>query len=432
MLDIKLLRSDPEGLRQAVLSRGERYTEALEATLVLEKETRAVQAELEPLRAKRNQSAEEVGRLKRQGGDVSGVLKEMDTLKTRMKELEERSKDFDGRLQTSLLGLPNVPHPTTPPGKDARDNVVVRSWGEPKIIPQARDHQDVGESLGILDLARASKLSGARFPLLVGAGAQLERALIQFMLDLHTRQHGYTEVFPPFLVTRQTMTGTGQLPKFEDELYATREDDLFLIPTAEVPLTNMFRDETIPETALPRAVCAYTACFRREAGSYGKDTRGLIRHHQFNKIELVRFTRPEESLAELDRLTGHAEEVLRRLGLAYRVVSLCTGDVGFSSAKTFDLEVWMPGDKTGSPGAWREISSCSLFTDFQSRRINIRYQKADGARVLVHTLNGSGVAVGRTMAAILETYQNSDGTVSVPEVLQPYLGMEKITPSKAF
>jgi seryl-tRNA synthetase len=294
----------------------------------------------------------------------------------------------------------------------------------------------VGEKLGLFDFGRAAKLSGARFSLLVGQGARLERALIQFMLDLHTKEHGYLEVLPPYLVTRQTMTGTGQLPKFSEELYAA-QDDLFLIPTAEVPVTNIYRDEALDEADLPRALCAYTACFRREAGTYGKDTRGLIRNHQFNKVELVRFSRPEDHLQELEKLTGHAEEVLKRLGLAYRVVSLVTGDIGFSSAKTYDLEVWMPGDRSAAEkgstavGAFREISSCSTFTDFQARRIGARVKRKDGTKTLAYTLNGSGVAVGRTMAAILENYQQADGTVVVPEALRPYFGADRITPHPA-
>jgi seryl-tRNA synthetase len=385
-------------------------------------------AEVEPLRVRRNQAADEMGRLKREKHDTSALLKEMEELKTRLKGLEERGGQQEGKVQAALLGLPNLPHDTVPIGKSAAENRDARRWGTPRTFDfQPKDHQALGEKLGLMDFGRAAKLSGARFALLTGVGARLERALINFMLDLHTTAHGYTEVFPPFLVTRQTMTGTGQLPKFEEDLYAIKDDDLFLIPTAEVPLTNIFRDEALEESRLPRALCAYTACFRRESGSYGKDTRGLTRNHQFNKIELVRFVRPEDTLKELELLTGHAEEVLRRLGLPYRVLELCTGDLGFSSAKTYDLEVWAPGEN-GGKGQWREISSCSSFTDFQARRIGLRYKKSDGTRSLLHTLNGSGVAVGRTMAAVLENYQEADGTVTVPEALRPYLKLDRLIP----
>jgi seryl-tRNA synthetase len=427
MLDLKLLRTQPDVVRRGLQNRGGRYLPALEELLAVESEWRTVNTEAEALRARQNQAADQVGRLKKEKKDASSLIAEMDQVKTRRRELEEKAKALEERLTQGLLSVPNLPDASVPPGRGPSENRVVREWGERRAMPGAKDHQEIGERLGILDFARAAKLSGSRFAVLVADGARLERALIQFMLDVHTRDHGYTEIFPPFLVNRQAMTGTGQLPKFEEELYACRNDDLFLIPTAEVPLTNLYRDEALEESALPRAVCAYTACFRREAGSYGQDTRGLIRNHQFNKIELVRFVRPEDSLKELDLLTGHAEEVLRRLGLAYRVVELCAGDLGFSAAKTYDLEVWMPGDKSQGPtGSWREISSCSTFSDFQARRIGIRLKRQDGSRAFVHTLNGSGVAVGRTMAAILETYQRSDGTVEVPAALRPYMGREVI------
>lgn len=391
---------------------------------------RGVNAEAEALRTRRNQAADEIGKLKREKKDAFPLLKEMESVKGRLKELEEKLKGLEESLSQGLLGLPNLPDASVPVGKTAEENKEVRAWGTKPEIANPKDHQEIGEGLGLLDFARGAKISGARFVALVGAGARLERGLINFMLDLHTREHGYMEIFPPFVVTRQSMTGTGQLPKFEEELYACKDDDLFLIPTAEVPLTNFYRDETFDDAQLPRALCAYTACFRREAGSYGKDTRGLIRNHQFNKIELVRFAKPDDSLQELEKLTGHAEEVLKRLGLPYRVVSLCTGDLGFSSAKTYDLEVWMAGDRSvdpKKPGAWREISSCSTFTDFQARRIGVRYKGKDGSRGLAHTLNGSGVAVGRAMAAILENYQQPDGSVLIPEALRPYIGAERIT-----
>ncbi|HMX42324.1 MAG TPA: serine--tRNA ligase [Elusimicrobiota bacterium] len=428
MLDIKFLRNDPESVRRALQNRGGRYVPALEDLLAADAEWKAANGESEPLRARRNQAADEMGRLKREKKDATALLKEMEELKTRLKGLDEKTAAAQARVDEKVLGLPNLPHPSVPVGADAGQNREIRRWGEPKKFPfKPRDHQDIGEKLGVLDMARAAKLSGARFALLSGAGAKMERALIHFMLDLHTGVHGYTEIFPPFLVTRQTMTGTGQLPKFADELYATKDDDLFLIPTAEVPLTNLYRDEPLDEATLPRALCAYTACFRREAGSYGKDTRGLIRNHQFNKIELVRFVRPEDSLAELEKLTGHAEEVLKRLGLPYRVMELCTGDLGFSSAKTYDLEVWLPAEN-GGQGAYREISSCSTFTDFQARRIGLRYKKSDGSRALMHTLNGSGVAVGRTLAAVLENYQDADGSVAVPEALRTLMGIDRLSP----
>lgn len=427
MLDIKLIRTQPDVVRKAVENRGGRFLSKFEELLALDKTLRTISAEVEPLRARRNQAADEIGRRKRQKEDGGSLLKEMEELKVKMKSLEERAGEADRAVQAALLELPNIPLATVPLGRGSAENAEKRRWGAPKLFGfPVKDHQELGERLGLMDFGRAAKLSGARFALLTGVGARMERALINFMLDLHTAEHGYLEIFPPYLVTRQTMTGTGQLPKFEEELYATKEDDLFLIPTAEVPLTNMFRDEVMDESDLPRALCAYTACFRREAGTYGKDTRGLTRNHQFNKIELVRFARPEESEKELEKLTGHAETVLQRLGLPYRVLELCSGDMGFSSAKTYDLEVWAPGENAGQ-GQWREISSCSTFADFQARRIGLRYTKPDGSRALLHTLNGSGVAVGRTMAAILENYQEPDGSVVVPEALRPYLKLDRLT-----
>lgn len=416
MIDIKLIRTQPDVVRKSIENRGGRFLPKFEELLVLDKELRAILAEVEPLRARRNQAADEFGRRKRLREDGGALLKEMEDLKLKMKSLEERAGEAEKKssswrswnFRTCRWTLSRRPRGGGEPGYPPP------RWGVPRAFSfPVKDHQDLGEKLGLMDFTRAAKLSGARFALLTGVGARMERSLINLMLDLHTAEHGYTEIFPPFLVTRQTMTGTGQLPKFEEELYATKEDDLFLIPTAEVPLTNMFRDETMDESSFPRGLCAYTACFRREAGTYGKDTRGLTRNHQFNKIELVRFVRPEDSVKELELLTTHAEMILQRLGLPYRVMELCTGDMGFSSAKTYDLEVWAPGEN-GGLGQWREISSCSTFTDFQARRIGLRYTKPDGSRALVHTLNGSGVAVGRTMAAILENYQEADGTVIVP------------------
>lgn len=434
MLDVKLIRQNPALVRKALEDRGGRFLPAFEEYLAADGLLRTAQKELEPLQARRNKAADEVGKLKHEKKDASAILKEMEELKARIKALEEKASGLQADAEQKLLGLPNIPDATTPPGVDPSKNPVVREWGtKPTFTFAPKDHQDVGEKLGLFDFARAAKLSGARFALLAGWGARLERALIQFMLDLHTKQHGYLEVLPPTLVTRQTMTGTGQLPKFAEELYAT-QDDLFLIPTAEVPVTNIYRDETLAEESLPRSLCAYTPCFRREAGASGRDTRGLIRNHQFNKVELVRFVAPENHLAELETLTGHAEEVLKRLGLAYRVISLVAGDIGFSSAKTYDLEVWMPGDRSAdpkNPGCYREISSCSTFTDFQARRIGVRVKRKDGTKVLAHTLNGSGVAVGRTMAAILENGQQADGSVVIPEALRLYLGADRLVPSAA-
>jgi seryl-tRNA synthetase len=433
MLDIKLIRQNPDVVRKALSDRGGRYLPAYEEFLTADARALEAKKEVEPLQARRNKAADEIGKLKREKQDVSLILKEMEELKGQIKSLEEKASALDAEAQEKMLGLPNIPDASVPLGTDAAQNPVVREWGtKPSFSFVPKDHQEVGDKLALFDFGRAAKLSGARFSLLTGWGARLERALIQFMLDLHTKEHGYTEVMPPYLVTRQTMTGTGQLPKFSEELYAT-QDDLFLIPTAEVPVTNLFRDETLDEDRFPLAVTAYTACFRREAGAAGKDTRGLIRNHQFNKVELVRFVKPEDHLAELEKLTAHAEEVLKRLGLAHRRVALVTGDIGFSSAKTYDLEVWMPGDRSAdpkNPGCYREISSCSTFTDFQARRIGIRLKRKDGSKTLVYTLNGSGVAVGRTMAAILENGQQADGSVVVPEALRPYLGADRLVPQK--
>jgi len=343
----------------------------------------------------------------------------------RIKELDGELREVEESLEGLLLTVPNIPHAATPVGASEEENVEVRQWGTPGSFDfEVQDHVDIGAGLGILDFERASKLSGARFSLLKGAGARLERALINFMLDLHTTEHGYQETLPPFLVSRQTMTGTGQLPKFEDDLFHTEDVDLFLIPTAEVPVTNIHRDEILGADELPLCYTAFTPCFRKEAGSHGRDTRGLIRQHQFNKVELVKFVKPEDSDTELEKLLGNAETVLQKLGLPYRVVDLCTGDIGFSAARTFDIEVWLPAQN-----CYREISSCSTFTDFQARRANIRFRREPKAKPeFVHTLNGSGLAVGRTLVAILENFQQADGSVIIPEALRPYMGgMEKIS-----
>jgi seryl-tRNA synthetase len=390
-------------------------------------ERRTLTTTVEDLRHQLKTGSNEVARLKRERLPADEATAKMKALGDRIRGLEEDARAVEDRVLQLALRIPNLPHQSVPIGKDAADNVEVRRWGDPPVMdftPKA--HWDIGEALGILDFERAAKIAGARFAVLIGLGARLERALINYMLDLHTGRHGYREVLPPFMVNRAAMTGTGQLPKFEEDLFGLREEDYFLIPTAEVPVTNLHREEILSAHQLPLRYTAYTPCFRREAGSYGKDTRGLIRLHQFNKVELVAFTAPEESYAELERLTETAEAVLQNLRLPYRVVTLCTGDMGFSAAKTYDLEVWLP-----SQNRFREVSSCSNFESFQARRANIRYRrqgaKGEGKTDFVHTLNGSGLAVGRTLVAILENYQQRDGSVVVPEALRPYMdGIERI------
>lgn len=387
-------------------------------------ERRDVTAEVEDLRHQLKKGSDDVARLKRGKQPADEAMAAMKALGDTIKAREANLRDIEDRVSDLALRIPNLPHTTVPIGRDAAQNAEVRRWGTPPAFSFApKSHVDLGEALGLLDFERSTKIAGARFAVLTGLGAQLERALINYMLDLHTGRHGYREVLPPVLVNRAAMTGTGQLPKFEEDLFALKADDFFLIPTAEVPVTNLLREETLPGDALPIRYTAYTPCFRREAGSYGKDTRGLIRLHQFNKVELVTFTRPENSYEELERLTGHAEAVLQGLGLHYRVVALCTGDLGFSAAKTYDLEVWLPSQQ-----AFREISSCSNFEAFQARRAGIRYRRPDGKSDFVHTLNGSGLAVGRSMVAIFEQYQQADGSIVVPPVLRPYLqGLERLT-----
>jgi len=385
----------------------------------IDKDRRERLSSLEALRHQRNRASEDVASMKKKGEDASGIISEMKKVSAEIKEQETGLTGIQEGLNRLLMVIPNVPHESVAVGKDEADNPVIRTWGEIKEVDfEPLPHWEVGERLGILDFSRAAKLAGARFALYFGAGARLERALINFMLDIHTREHGYTEVLPPFMVNSACMTGTGQLPKFKEDLFKIEDWDHYLIPTAEVPVTNIHREEILQEDALPIYYVAYTPCFRSEAGSYGKDTRGLIRQHQFNKVELVKFSRPEDSYEELEKLTANAEEILKRLELPYRVISLCTGDLGFSAAKTYDLEVWLPGHKL-----YREISSCSNFQDFQARRAEIRFKKkgASGTE-LVHTLNGSGLAVGRTLVAILENYQQEDGSIIIPEVLRPYMG----------
>ncbi len=423
MLDLKFIRDNADAVRRAVASRG--LEVPLERLLELDARRRKILVELEEKRARHKRGNKEIGEIMRRGGDVSALREEMGALSEEIKALEAEEGDIDGEMREILIRIPNLPHESVPVGPDETFNQEVRRWGEPREFAfKPLSHWELGEGLDILDFQRGVKIAESRFTLLKGKGALLERALINFMLDLHTREHGYTEVFPPILVNEESMFSTGQLPKLKDEMYRCRDDDLYLIPTAEVPVTNIHRGETLREDDLPLYYCAYTPCFRREAGSYGRDIRGLIRQHQFNKVELVKFVHPETSYDELEKLTNDAEEVLRRLGLPYRVEVLSTGDLSFSAAKCYDLEVWLP-----SYGEYKEISSCSNFTDFQARRGDIRFKPAGkGKSQYVHTLNGSGVAIGRTVAAILENYQREDGSVEVPEALRPYMhGLDLIT-----
>ncbi len=417
MLDVKWVRANLEEAEQRLATRGAHVS--LGDFSALDARKRGLLGQVEELKGLRNRVSEEIGRMKREGGDASeSILK--------MREVGERIRGFEGELDSVeealsavLMGTPNLPHSSVPLGTGSEDNPEIRTWGSPPSFDfEAKNHWDIGEALGILDFGRAAKIAGARFVLYRGLGALLERALSNFMLDLHTQKHGYLEVLPPFVANRQSFLGTGNLPKFEDDLFRISDTEFYLIPTAEVPVTNIHQDEILLENQLPLRYAAHTPCFRKEAGAHGQDTRGLIRLHQFNKVELVKFVRPEDSYEELESLTNDAEEVLKQLGLPYRVVALCTGDMGFSSAKTYDLEVWLPGQ-----GLYREISSCSNFEDFQARRAAIRYRPGDkGKARLVHTLNGSALAVGRTVVAILENYQQPDGSVLIPEVLRPYMG----------
>ncbi|MFN3264584.1 MAG: serine--tRNA ligase, partial [Aquificaceae bacterium] len=393
----------------------------VDRVLELDAQRRSILRELEDLRATRNAKSKEIGMLKKQGQDTSPLEEEVKRLRENIEKREEELSAVESQLKDLMLRIPNLPHESVPYGEDESQNVEVRRWGKPREFSfEPKPHWEIGERLGILDFERASKLSGSRFVVLKGWGAKLERALINFMLDLHSRK-GYREVLPPHLVRPEILLGTGQLPKFEEELYRCERDDLYLIPTAEVPLTNLFREEILSEEDLPIYMVSYTPCYRREAGAYGKDIRGIIRQHQFNKVELVKIVKPEHSYEELERLTSDAEDVLQALGLPYRVVLLCTGDMGFASAKTYDIEVWLP-----SQGRYREISSCSNCEDFQARRMNTRYRDISGRLHFVHTLNGSGLAVGRTLVAILENYQQEDGSVVVPEALRDYLKADVI------
>ncbi len=394
----------------------------LESFFALQNQHLKMIQEIENLRTRKNKIAEEFGLRKRKGEDTSSLNSETETLKKELLKCEEEFSGIDQKISNAILRLPNFQHPSVPVGKSAQENVVIRqSAPAPELSFGAKLHWELGVNLDILDFETASKISGARFSILKGKGAALERALISFMLDTHIHEHGYTEIFAPYLVNAQSMQGTGQLPKFEEELFKLERDGLYLIPTAEVSVTNIHRDELLQESALPKKYVSYSACFRREAGSYGKDTKGLIRNHQFNKIELVWVTTPTRSFDDLEKLTLDAETILKKLEIPYRVMALCSGDSGFASAKTYDIEVWMPGEKK-----WREISSCSCFTDFQARRMNMKVKNLQGKKEFAHTLNGSGVAVGRLFATILENYQQKDGSVKIPTALQPYLKMEKI------
>jgi seryl-tRNA synthetase len=420
MLDARFVRENVDAVRKALADRD--YDVSMDEFLAAEEERREILLTVEELRNRRNVVSEEIGRLKKQKQDAGEQLKEMKGVSEQIKMLDEQLRDLEDKTRSFLLTLPNIPHESVPVGKDESDNVEVRKWGEPvEFAFKPLNHWDIAEMHDIVDFQRASKVAGARFSIMKGAGARLERALMNFMLDVNTSR-GYTEVLPPIIVNREAMTGTGQLPKFDFELFKITDPDFFLIPTAEVPVTNIHREEILEEKDLPVRYTAYTPCFRREAGSYGKDTRGLIRQHQFNKVELVKFSKPEDSYDELEKLTSDAEEILKRLGLPYRVVNLCTGDIGFSAAKTYDIEVWLPGQQK-----YREISSCSNFEDFQARRANIRFRRAGKKGTeFVHTLNGSSLAVGRTVVAIIENYQQKDGSVSIPEALRPYMGADRI------
>jgi seryl-tRNA synthetase len=417
MLDLRFVRKNIDLIREALAKRGSDLD--VNVFLALDEKRRAILAELEQLNAQRNQLAAEISRRKKAKEDASEVIAEVKKLSERIKVLDEELEDIQAQIQDWLIRLPNIPHPSVPVGKDESENQVIKTWGEkPSFSFTPKPHWEIGEKLGILDFKRAAKITGSRFVVYKGLGAALERALINFMLDLHIKEHGYTEIFPPFIVNEDSLFGTGQLPKFKEDLFKIEGENYYLIPTAEVPVTNLHRDEVLNEKDLPIKYVAYSACFRAEAGSYGRDVRGIIRQHQFNKVELVKFTTPETSYDELESLLADAEEVLKRLELPYRVVVLCTGDLGFAAAKTYDIEVWLPGQNV-----YKEISSCSNFEAFQARRANIRFKRKGGKRTeLVHTLNGSGLAIGRTVVAILENYQQEDGSVVIPEVLRPYMG----------
>ncbi len=427
MLDLRFIRENSDLVKNRLALRGGEYP--IDRILELDRRRREILKELEALRAKRNELSQAVGQAKRQGREAPELVAQVKEMAGRMKTLEEELARVEKELRDSLLSIPNLPHDSVPPGNDEEDNQVVKRWGD--IQPpdfQPKPHWEIGEALGILDFERAAKITGSRFVVYKGAGARLERALINFMLDLHITRHGYREILPPFIVNADSMRGTGQLPKFAEDLFKLEGWDYYLVPTAEVPVTNLHREEILPEEALPLYYTAYTPCFRAEAGSHGRDVRGIVRQHQFNKVELVKFAHPDHSYEELESLLLDAEEVLQLLGLPYRVVILCTGDLGFAASKTYDIEVWLPGQNR-----FCEISSCSNFEDFQARRANIRFRPSNkkGKPQFVHTLNGSGLAVGRTVVAILENYQQADGSVIVPEALRPYMGgLDRLLPEE--
>ena len=426
MLDIKFIKENPAYAKERLATRQKNFDAEIDRLMQLDTERRALIADTEAKKAEQNKISKSIPQLKKEGKDVAPIFAEMKALSDTVKADTEKINAIDTEIETILLSIPNIPNEQVPVGKDDSENQELRRWSEPRAFDfEPKPHWDIGKDLGILDPDTAAKVTGARFHFYRGKGSRLERAVVNYFLDTHT-DHGYTEIFPPYMVNRDSMRGTGQLPKFEEDAFRVANNDCFLIPTAEVPVTNMHRDEIIDGAKLPISYCAYSACFRAEAGSAGRDTRGLIRQHQFNKVELVKFTTPEKSYEELEKLTNDAERVLQGLGLPFRVVRLSTGDLGFSSAMTYDIEVWMP-----SYGRYVEISSCSDFEDYQARRANIRYREtAKDKPRLVHTLNGSGVAVGRTVAAILENYQNADGSVTVPEALRPYMGCDVILPEE--
>ena len=418
MLDIKLIREQGESIHGQLNRRGPGTSADLERLLEMDQQRREALNQAQTLKNKKKTLSAEVGALKKKGEDAAGPMEEVKQLNVQIKEWDDKSSELDEQVRTTLLKIPNLPSESTPDGAEESQNEEVRVWGkQPAFDFEPKNHMELGETLGLLDLKRAVKISAARFAVFRGQGAALLRALIQFMLDTQTRENGYEELYPPVLVNKDSLMGTGQLPKFEEDLFKLRDDELFLIPTAEVPVTNYHRDEVLPEESLPIKYAAYTLCFRREAGSYGKDTQGIIRQHQFDKVELVKFVKPEHSYDELEKLVTDAESILQKLNLHYRVVNLCTGDLGFSAAKTYDLEVWLPSQNT-----YREISSCSNFIDYQARRAMIRYKSKDGGKPeLVHTLNGSGLAAGRLFVAVLENYQQADGSIQIPEPLRPYM-----------
>jgi seryl-tRNA synthetase (EC 6.1.1.11) len=426
MLDIELLRKNPEFVKERLGLRREDYPRLVDEALRLDEERRSILRELEALRAERNALSKEIGKRKSKGEQTAELEGKVKEIKEKIEGLEDKLSKVEEQLKSVMLSIPNIPHQSVPVGKDETENVEVRRWGVPRDFDfEPKAHYEIGEALGILDFERGASLAGSRFTVMWSWGAKLERALINFMLDFHTSR-GYKEVWVPHLVKPEILEGTGQLPKFEEDLYFCERDNLYLIPTAEVPLTNLFRDTILEEKDLPIYLTAYTPCYRREAGAYGKDIRGIIRQHQFDKVELVKIVHPDTSDQELEKLTADAEEILKLLGLPYRVVALCTGDLGFASAKTYDIEVWFP-----SQNKYREISSCSNCTDFQARRMNTRFKDSEGRKRFAHTLNGSGLAVGRTLAAILENYQQKDGSVVVPEVLRDYLKADVIKPDGA-